>query len=254
MQYSVKLATYYDLIFTHKNYKKEVDFIKKMCYCKDTNLVLDVGCGTGTHSILLAEEEETNFVLGIDESKNMIKVASEKCPTSTKIKFVSQPLGDVPETNFDVIISMFNVINHISSLEDIREFFREVSKRLDRKGSFIFDCWNGAATLRDPPSRERRSRLSTDKMSIITTCTPEINFMESQITMNNEIEIFKSGVVVDSFDYSLKHTIWTPKTIEDLLRSAGFKHIRINKHFIDEPASSDDYKLVYICKLEEGSD
>jgi len=248
MQYDEKLSKYYDLIFMEKKYKKEVDFIKESCYNKVINSILDIGCGTGNHSILLSEDKTIGSILGIDESESMISVANNKIKDSSKIKFISKSLCDIEKDNFDLVISMFNVINHISSISELSNFFNEIFKRLDEGGIFIFDCWNGAATMRDPPKSEKRKRFENEKMSIITTCNPEIDFMNSVIAMNNEVEIKHSCGEVDFFKYTINHTIWTPKIIGDLLKNSGFRTVKVNKFFDHKEANCDDYKVVYVCR------
>ena len=49
--YSEKLSTYYDNLYSQKDYKSECDLIVKYSKIKDT--LLDIGCGTMTHSIIL---------------------------------------------------------------------------------------------------------------------------------------------------------------------------------------------------------
>lgn len=67
-------------------------------------LILDVGCGTGFLSILLSELG--HYVIGIDISNEMLKIA-KKNAKKLKIPFIlssSENLNFIPET-FDVIIS-----------------------------------------------------------------------------------------------------------------------------------------------------
>ena len=246
MKYDEKISQYYDLIFSGKKYREEVDFIKSLCYSKDRNYVLDVGCGTGNHSLILAEDNRTVKILGIDESKSMIDVAQKKV-LNEKIKFQCSSLADIEETNFDTIISMFNVINHIHDIPTLYSFFSEVRLRLTSTGSFLFDCWNGAATFGDPPKCETRHRLSEKDISIQTTCNPVSDLMNSQIMMNNTVSIYNNDTLVEKFDYSLKHAIWTPGFIKSVLKDCGFKTIKIFKHFEKKYATIDDYKIVFVC-------
>ena len=79
--YSEKLSKYYDILYSHKDYKSECELIKK--YSTKNKNLLDVGCGTMTHSIILSEYFKN--VTSIDLSKPMIdtglkKIKSKKPP------------------------------------------------------------------------------------------------------------------------------------------------------------------------------
>ena len=72
--YSEKLSKYYDILYSHKDYKSECELIKK--YSTKNKNLLDVGCGTMTHSIILSEYFKN--VTSIDLSKPMIDTGLKK--------------------------------------------------------------------------------------------------------------------------------------------------------------------------------
>ena len=74
-----KFAIYYDLIYHDKSYVKEVNFIVKTLKKygkKNIQNILDIGCGTGSHSVLLAKKGFS--ITGIDRSKQALDIAREK--------------------------------------------------------------------------------------------------------------------------------------------------------------------------------
>ena len=62
---------YYDLIFFNKNYKKEVSYILKKTRKIKVKKILDVGCGTGTHSDLIYKSKKTK-IFGLDKNRYLI--------------------------------------------------------------------------------------------------------------------------------------------------------------------------------------
>mgnify|MGYP001594940493 CR=1 FL=1 len=48
-----KLAEYYDLFYQSKDYKKESEFIINLLRKHNVKRILDVGCGTGNHIVIL---------------------------------------------------------------------------------------------------------------------------------------------------------------------------------------------------------
>ncbi|HYW22282.1 MAG TPA: class I SAM-dependent methyltransferase [Nodularia sp. (in: cyanobacteria)] len=84
---------------------------------KKCNTVLDIGCGTGEFSRLLAKR--VNQVIAIDLSPNMIEVAKQRSTQYTNIDFqVADVLQwDFPVAQFDAIVSIATV--HHLSLENL---------------------------------------------------------------------------------------------------------------------------------------
>ena len=74
-----EIASYYDLIYSWKDYKKEAKKIKKLIlkYKKsDGNELLDIACGTGKHLEYL---KNTFSCMGVDINEEMINIAKKKC-------------------------------------------------------------------------------------------------------------------------------------------------------------------------------
>ncbi|MGZ7180607.1 MAG: class I SAM-dependent DNA methyltransferase, partial [Halobacteriota archaeon] len=74
-----RYAQYYDLFYRDKNYTDEVDYvdalIEKYALGKPAT-ILDLGCGTGGHAVLLAKKGYD--VTGVDRSDAMLAIAGEK--------------------------------------------------------------------------------------------------------------------------------------------------------------------------------
>jgi len=74
-----KYGEYYDIVYCMKNYDAEcrslIKYFKKFSK-RNIRRILDIGCGTGEHSIRFAKKGYN--VTGIDLSKVMIKQAREK--------------------------------------------------------------------------------------------------------------------------------------------------------------------------------
>ena len=104
--------------------------------------LLELGCGTGA---LLAGLEPGLSVTGIDRSPEMLAVAAQTVPAARLV------LGDItafslPE-RFDVIICMFDTLNHVQSFAGWLTLFSCVHDHLADGGLFIFDV-NTAGRLR----------------------------------------------------------------------------------------------------------
>jgi ubiquinone/menaquinone biosynthesis C-methylase UbiE len=74
------LAKYFDLIAAASavDTQKEVEFLQTVFSKHTVHSVLDIACGTGRHSIALAERGYD--VTGVDYSEELLKVARGKAP------------------------------------------------------------------------------------------------------------------------------------------------------------------------------
>ena len=80
-------AHYYELLYSDKNYEKEVDYIKSFLsnYQNKESSILDLGCGTGNHAEIFASSGYS--CTGIDSSKEMINIAKEKLSQNSSLQF-----------------------------------------------------------------------------------------------------------------------------------------------------------------------
>jgi ubiquinone/menaquinone biosynthesis C-methylase UbiE len=138
----------YDRMMKHVNYKRWTAFIvaalKRLGYPK--GFVLDMGCGTGTISLLLFEDGYKP--VGLDLSIGMIRKAREKSiQAGVSIPFLQGDMRSLPfrERSFDVVLSLYDSMNYMLEKEDLRKVFQEVRRVLKKGGVFIFDLateWN----------------------------------------------------------------------------------------------------------------
>ena len=250
MTYKEELAKYYDLLYSKKDYEGEVEYIKAETGGFDDKKILDIGCGTGRHATLLAEESSA-MVWGIDISDEMIGLAQEKAKELENLQFIHSGVEDLGEKNFDLVVSLFNVVNHIQDLKGLMSFFEHVRDRMNLGGQFVFDCWNGVATIHDLPKREVKTAFNDGVGTLITTYNPIPDLINSRIVMKNVVSIVVLENLVEKFEYELVHRIWTPTLLSELLSLSGFDVMSINKAFVnDKQATATDYKIVFMSRAK----
>lgn len=98
--------------------------------------LLDIGCGTGELLLRMAKNYQCD---GMDLSEGMLKVAQRKL----KHREVRLFLGDMVEFDtgyrYDIMVSLFDTVNHILSLEELESHLKSVEKSLNPGGIYIFD-------------------------------------------------------------------------------------------------------------------
>jgi len=211
-----KLAQYYNKININKNYEEESNLIFNLCkkYKIKTNSLLDVGCGTGMH--LQHLQNKFNNVVGVDISAEMIKIASLNLDKDTKL--YNGVVNNVKEKDFDVIISLFNVINHIMTLNDLVQYFEDCGSKIKTGGIFIFDSFNGNEVLVDNPKKEIRN---VDEFTV--KINPTVDHLNSYFSMDNHIS--KNGKTI--LEYKLNHILWPLKIYKDLLKNNNFQILEL---------------------------
>ncbi len=97
--------------------------------------VLDLCCGTGQ---LARELSERGYaVTGIDGSEGMLNFARENAPAAEFI--ASDARGFEFEPTFQAAVSAYDSLNHVMSIEDLRQVFRNVYGALVDGGVFQVD-------------------------------------------------------------------------------------------------------------------
>lgn len=102
-------------------------------------LVLDLGCGTGTLTELLAKEGYD--MIGVDVSEDMLQEAIEKrAESGLPILYLLQDMREFElYGTVRVVVSICDSLNYILDYDDLAHVFSLVNNYLDPKGMFIFD-------------------------------------------------------------------------------------------------------------------
>jgi predicted TPR repeat methyltransferase len=106
-------------------------------YCPDVTSILELGCGTGSILDQLSSLPTSPSLTGMDRSPEMLAVASSKVPEARLF------LGDMAAfqlgERFDVVVCVFDTINHLPTFEAWQSMFDAVHEHLVDGGLFVFD-------------------------------------------------------------------------------------------------------------------
>jgi ubiquinone/menaquinone biosynthesis C-methylase UbiE len=101
--------------------------------------VLEVGCGTGTLSLLAKRRVDDGEVIGLDLSPKMVKQAEKKSKKyNLDIKFIEGSIDTLlfPDNYFDVVLSSW-MFHHLP-IRIKREGLKEIHRVLKKGGRFLF--------------------------------------------------------------------------------------------------------------------
>ncbi len=223
-----RYAEYYDLIYQDKDYSQECDFVEEVFQkfpSRPVKTILDGGCGTGGHAILLAERGYE--VTGIDRSEIMIKRAKEKLKDNLKLDFQITDLRQLDlGRKFDACVCMFAVMNYVTQTEDLLKALSNIRRHLEKDSLFIFDFWNGLAVLRILPSE--RVKIVEDKQKrIIRITRPELDAFNHICKVHYHLLINQGNTLVGEIKETHIIRYFFPQEIKHYLRDCGFEVLRI---------------------------
>ncbi len=135
-------ARFYDRIMGDRS--EEIERIRSYIskFRPAATSLLELGCGTGA---LLAELASTLEVSGVDRSPEMLAIAAGRVPSAHLARADISAFSLA--ARFDVVICMFDTLNHLPAFDGWLALFDRVHEHLADDGLFIFDV-NTAGRLR----------------------------------------------------------------------------------------------------------
>ena len=247
--YNRDFADYYDKITKHKDYRSEIDALVRLLQRTVKHprpRILDVGCGTGNHAVLLAEQGYD--VSAIDLSPDMIRIASLK---NANVKFKTENIQELPDSGFQFAYSLFNVINCLDTLQQLERFFAAIADRLTPDGVLLVESWNPIAVIAEPPQVVERI-FEYEHEKIVRKVVPTSDFLHQRLDLTYQIEVLdprKQNEKIKSFSVVHKLVLFTPLEIEFCLGRAGFKRVAMLTALPElAPAKTNDRMLAFVCE------
>lgn len=244
--YSV-FARYYDELTANIDYRKRAgyfDSIIKNFKKTQGNILLDLACGTGSISMEMARLGYD--VIGVDNSEEMLGAAIEKkLESGLPVQYLCQDMRrlDMYGT-IDVTLCALDSINHLNSLDDVRQVFAGVSLFAEPQGLFIFDV--------NTPYKHRK--ILADNIFTYETDTVyciwenSLNEKTDEVKMNLEFfELMENGLYERSSD-SFSEKAYTNEEIEALLSETGFELLACYDDDSFSAPREDSQRLVYTAR------
>lgn len=221
------LAKIYDDLTNDVDYAAFVNFYEANFALrkKSVKTVLDLGCGTGTLTLLLAKRGfET---VAVDASEDMLMVAQEKCcdlPLNCiRPLFLCQSMSEIDlYGTVDAAVSCLDAVNYIPG-EEVADMLHLLHLFLEPDGILIFDL-NSPDRLR---SLDGFTSVDEDEDKL---CLWRADFDEEQNALCYGMDIFtrRGKLWQRSCEEHIEY-VHEPKQIIKQLEAAGFINIEIRK-------------------------
>ncbi|MBN1634491.1 MAG: class I SAM-dependent methyltransferase [Ignavibacteria bacterium] len=225
----------------------ECDFIEKELNYDKSLRILDVGCGTGRHSIELSKRSYN--VTGVDLSDAQIKRASEKAAAlNLKIDFLKLDARDLPFNNeFDAALMLCEGGFPLMETDEMNfEILKSVTKSLKGHCKFIFTTLNGLFPLYhsvekfyESNAEEGNSICNQNKFNLMTF--RDYNITEFEDDDGNKMSL------------ECNERYYVPCEITWLLKSLGFKKIdifgaKLGAYSRNDKLTTEDFEMLIITE------
>jgi SAM-dependent methyltransferase len=221
---SYSFAEIYDEIYQkYKDYYLLVsNIIKKLASPKAK--ILDLGCGTGILEMYLPKDYN---IFGLDNSKDMLKIAKRKKLKNAKFVLADIRNFDLKE-KFDIAVCINDTLNHLTSSKDLKSFFANVAKHLNKGGVFIFD-FNTTNFIKNLQKENEANWIvveSKDKKKMLFYK----KFRRGKLVVWRFIYFYKNNSNKLCFkEEEIFERVYDLKQIEKLMEKFGFKVVEKRK-------------------------
>jgi SAM-dependent methyltransferase len=213
--------------------------------------ILDLCCGIGRHSLLLAEKGYQ--VVGVDLSPVLISRARELANSrgiEDKVDFLEGDMRNIEELlsgeNFNAVINMNTSFGYYGEEED-REVLRQLLELSAPEGVFIIDVGNRDGIIRHFLSRD----IQEPAEGMLKVITRTLELERSRI--ENIYEYYeKTGETLKRVaGVKIDHRLYSLHELVQLVEREGWKYIRSFGGFSLEPCTIDSSRIILVAKKSE---
>lgn len=241
-------AEVYDIFQDNVPYEEWCGYVTGLLkeYQVTDGLVLDLGCGTGSLTELMARSGYD--MIGIDNSGEMLQIAMNKRNASgLDILYLLQDMrGFELYGTVRAVISICDSMNYMMEYEELVEVFRLVNNYLDPKGVFIFDLnteYKYREMLADNTFAEDR-----EESSFIWN-----NFYDEEDKVNEyDLTLFvKEGELYRKFEETHYQRAYSLDEVRRAVSEAGMEFVAAYDACTRNPVRQDSERI-YVIARENG--
>jgi SAM-dependent methyltransferase len=225
----------------------ECDFIEKEINCNKQIRILDIGCGTGRHSIELSKRGYN--LTGIDLSDSLLMQAKKKAlEQNLQIDFQKHDARKLPFLNeFGLVIMLCEGAFSLMETDEMNfQILQNAANALKAKGKLIFTTLNGLFPL----FHSVKDFLASTTAKGNATCDQN-NFDLMTFRDYNITKITDDSGVKKELECNERY--YVPSEITWLLKSLVFKNIdlfgaKLGAFSRNDKLTTEDYEMLVIAE------
>nr|WP_154253327.1 MULTISPECIES: class I SAM-dependent methyltransferase [unclassified Eubacterium (in: firmicutes)] len=218
-------------------------------YGINDGLVLDLGCGTGTMTELLADLGYD--MIGVDNSADMLEIALEKkVESGHDILYLLQDMrGFELYGTVRAIISICDSVNYITEPDELRRVFFWVNNYLDTDGVFIFDFnteYKYREVLGDTTIAENREECSFIWDNYYYK-EEQINEYELSLFIKDQESSTGGAEIYRRYQETHFQRGYTLEEMRELVKTSGLKLLAVYDAFTKEAPNTESERIYVIA-------
>lgn len=225
----------------------ECDFIETELKYNKSLKVLDVGCGTGRHSIELTKRGYS--VTGIDLSETQLKKAREKAENNNlKIDFRQQDARKLTfENEFDIAIMLCEGGFPLMETDEMNfEILKSVTKSLNKQGKFLFTTLNGLFPLYHSVEEFCASSTKDGNATYRSNTFDLMTFRDHNVTEFEDDFGNKKVLECNERYYMPSEITWLLKSLG--LRNIGIFGAKLGAFSRNDILTTEDFEMLVIAQ------
>ena len=209
--------------------EREAGIVVRRSRARSGARVLDLGCGVGRISLILAARGFD--VVGLDYSVSYLREAkakAKKLGLSDRARFVRgdmrQATRHVGRNGFDLVISLFNSFGYFARRADDRVVLRQVFRALKPGGAFVLNTLNEGGVLhriKTPP------RMGYEPMRNVFVIDHFDYDRRKRRTQGRWTIVDARGAKTEIARLGMGQNVYSHAELKRLLRAAGFRIERV---------------------------
>lgn len=242
-------ARVYDMFMDNVPYEEWCDYLEGLLkeYKVEDGLVLELGCGTGSMTELLAQRGYD--MIGVDNAEDMLEIAFEKkAEADSNSLYLLQDMREFElYGTVRAVVSVCDSMNYILEEEDLLEVFRLVNNYLDPGGIFIFDMntiYKYRELLGETTICENREEGSFIWDNYYDE-EEQINQYDLTLFIKEEKELYRK------YEETHFQRAYEVETVQRLLEEAGMEFVAAYDAFTHD-GIREDSERIYMIAREKG--
>jgi SAM-dependent methyltransferase len=244
-------ANQYDAMYADKDYAAECDLVAAAAAENGLALrrVLDIGCGTGGHSLEWARRGVAST--GIDMSPSMIEIARRKSEAAALAAEPAWQVGDArdfcAEGRFDVATMMFAVLGYMNTNAEVHAALRNVRGHLEPGGLFVFDVWYGPAVLAVRPEGRVRT-IEADGVRTLRAASTEIDSFNHLAHVTFKLWSVEGDRFLGASEERHDMRFFFPQELALMLSAAGFEMATLRSFPENGPLTDETWNALCVAR------